>query len=176
MNKIKTILLSAATIFALNGCLMTSPYWNQEFDTRTELVPLQSYTGDKSVNVVFQCAKAFHGGLYPFGGPVVWTTVASVKPGQALLDSFGQKVFGAGKKVTLPAGCWRKDSNNLWYSAIRATQNKTVIGTDQKYFHTFDKTGLICLGRENGTALHWLGWYSAGCQTNAYYAIFRAKA
>lgn len=177
MKRVMWIGLSAAMLVVLNGCLLTSPYWNQEFSDHTKPIPLQAFTVNKAVKVKFQCAQAFHGGLYPFGGPISWVQVANVTPqSQALLDPASGTVYGAGKLTALPSSCWRLDpGNNLWYAAIRATQNETVLGSDQKYFHTFTKAGLECVGRENGKAATWFGWFNKGCQTGTYYTIFRAK-
>jgi hypothetical protein len=158
--------------------MLGSPYWNQEFEDHTEAIPLQAFTSNKTAAVKFECAKAFHGGLYPSSGTATWIVVANVNPqSQALLDPSGNKVYGAGKSKTLPGSCWRLDpGNSLWYSAVRATQNTTVIGTSQKYFHTFDKAGLECLGTENGKARSWFAWFGQSCQSGAYYTIFRATS
>ena len=176
MNKIRAIGLSAAMLVLLNGCLLTSPYWNQEFDDHTKAISLQAFTTNKNANVKFQCAPAFHGGLYPSAATTTWTQVASITPqSKPLFDPIGGKVHGAGVRKVLPAACWRFDpANSIWYAAIRATQNTMVLDTGQKFFHTFDETGLECLGRENGQATSWFGW--SGCETGAYYTIFRATS
>jgi hypothetical protein len=178
MKKVRSIGLAAATLVMLNGCLLTSPYWNQEFDDHTKAISLQAFTTNKTVAVKFECAKAYHGGLYPSTATATWVLVANVNPqGQALLDPTSGKVHGAGKYTTLPASCWRFDpGNSLWYAAVRATQNAAVMNTNQKYFYTFNKTGLECVGRENGKAASWFGWYGKGCQSGAYYTIFRATS
>jgi hypothetical protein len=178
MNKVKAFGLSTTLLVTLNGCLLTSPYWNQEFDDHTEAISLQAFTGNKNVAVKFQCAKAYHGGLYPSAATASWVQVANITPqSQGLLDPSNNRVFGAGTYKALPATCWRFDSaNSSWYAAVRATQNTTVLGTTQKYFHTFDKAGLECLGRETGKAANWIGWNGKGCVSNAYYAIIRATS
>ena len=158
----------------LNGCLLTTPYWNQEFEDHTEAVPIQAFTIGKTVKVRFECAKAYHGGLYPEPTTATWLLVAEVLPqAQALRDSDGAKVYGAGVSKSLPAGCWRFDpGNSLWYSAIRATQGT---GESKVEYYTFDIAGLECLGRENGKAASWFGW--KGCEkSGAKYVIFRAVA
>jgi hypothetical protein len=177
-KKVASIGLSAVILMTLNGCLLTSPHWNQEFDDHTKAISLQAFTADKSKAVKFECAQAYHGGLYPPSATVTWVLVANVTPqSQALLDAGGNKVYGAGKKKVLPSGCWRLDpANSIWYAAVRATQNTTVMDTKQKYFYTFNKTGLECVGRENGKAASWFGWYKKGCEAGAYYTIFRATA
>jgi hypothetical protein len=166
----------AATPVILSGCLMTTPYWNQEFADHTKAVPFQAFTTNKTIQVKFECAKAFHGGLYPDSASATWVTVGNVTPqAQPLLDSDGGQIYGARKSAVLPAACWRFDpANSIWYAAARATQNQAVLSTGQKYFFTFTNTGLECLGRENGKAASWFGWIGKGCQTVAYYAIFRA--
>jgi len=176
MKQLRLIGLAAASIVGLSGCLLTSPFWNQEFADHTKPVPMQAYTGTKNKNVRFQCAKAYHGGLYPSSGSATWTQVASVKPQQQpLFDSNGARVHGASKKKVLPPSCWRFDpSNSIWYAAVRATQGEKVLGTQQNRFHTFTKPGLQCLGKEVGKGRNWLGWLNKGCVSGAQYAIFRA--
>jgi hypothetical protein len=168
----------AATPVILSGCLMTTPYWNQKFTDHTGSIPFQAFTADKSVQVKFECAKAFHGGLYPDAATATWVLVGNVTPqAQPLLDSHANSVYGARKLAPLPAACWRFDpANSIWYAAARATQNATVLGTNQKYFYTFDKAGLECLGRESGKAASWFAWLNKGCSTAPYYSIFWATA
>ena len=180
----KTVKLCALIIavVSLNGCLMTSPYWNQELTSHTALVPLQSWTTQKQYDVKYECAKASHAGLYPFGGPVVWNHIDTVSPqSQSLKDSFGVKVYGAGIKRELPNSCWRLDpANNIWYSAVRAVQLKP--GGNVTY-QNFDKAGLECLGTEVGKATSWLGWLNKDCvltysnsSNTIPYVIFRAPS
>ena len=177
MHHASRVLVAAATPIILSSCLLTSPYWNQEFKDHTKPVPLQAFTVDKSVPVKFECAKAFHGGLHPSAAQAVWVLVGSTTPpSQPLLDSDGNKVHGARKFTALPAACWRLDANGLWYAAARATQNTTVLDTSQKYFFTFTKPGLECVGRENGKTASWFGWINKGCETSKHYTIFRATS
>lgn len=170
----------AMALVILSGC-MTSPYWNQEFEDRTELIPLQSFTTDKTKVVKFECAKAFHGGLYPDNGSAVWVLIDTVMPTQqSLKDSFGSKIYGAGIKRVLPDSCWRLDgANSVWYSSVRATQGT---GSNLQKFSTFDREGLECLGRENGKATRHTGYLSKGCvktysnsNEGIPYVIFREK-
>lgn len=165
----------------LNGCLLTSPYWNQEFESHTDEIPLQAWTTEKDKPVRFECATAYHGGLYPAYSDPTWVHVVTVTPqDQSLKDSDGNKVHGAGKKRVLPESCWRQDpGNELWYSAIRAVQGT---GEDQKVYKTFDKIGLKCLGEETGGSTSWFGWMNKGCE-KAYnngddvpFVIFRATS
>lgn len=173
---------AASALIALSGCLLTSPYWNQAFDDHTAPVPLQAWTGDKTKPVKFECAQAYHGGLYPLPSQVNWVQVADVNPQQQpLLDSKGAKIFGASKLTALPAACWRLDGGNgLYYSAVRATQGT---GSSKVAYKTFSKPGLECLGRENGKAASWFGWTNKGCtktysdsSTEIPYVIFRATS
>ncbi|MEN8131907.1 MAG: hypothetical protein ABFS45_17345 [Pseudomonadota bacterium] len=178
---------AAAVALTLNGCLLTSPYWNQVFANHTAKVPIQAFTQNKSKQVKFECAKANHGGLYPPDAPAKWVLVEKVSPqGQALLDPRGQKVYGASTSTTLPAECWRHDGlTDQWYAAIRATQvsgEGDSVGSLVK-FKTFNKIGLECLGRENGKNTSWGGWIGKGCtktysnsNSNIPYVIFRAEA
>ncbi len=164
-------------ILSLSGCLLTSPYWNQEFSSHTNQIPLQAWTTDTSHSVTFECSPAYHGGLYPYWGPT-WSTVTTVSPDlPGVLDSAGSRVYSAAYKGVLPESCWRQDpGNNIWYAAIRAVQ-------DGDEFSTFDKVGLECLGRENGKAASWFGWIGDGCtktysnsNNNIPYVIFRAQS
>lgn len=169
---------AAGAAFALSGCLLTSPYWNQEFADHTKPISLQAFTTDKATQVKFECAKASHGGLYPSPATAVWVHITNVTPqSSALRDAHGGKVFGAGKLTALPAACWRLDpANSIWYAAVRATQNKNVMDTGQKYFYTFTNDGLECLGRENGEAASWFGWINKGCTAALHYTIFYATS
>jgi len=177
--KLATIVIAVAT---LNGCLMTSPYWNQEFDSHTDVVPLQAWTTQKQYDIKYECAKASHAGLYPFGGPIVWNHIETVTPpNKSGKDSFGAKMYSAGIKRVLPASCWRKDpANNIWYSAVRAVQIKP---TGNVTYQNFDKAGLECLGTEIGKATSWFGWFGKSCvktysnsNNTIPYVIFRATS
>lgn len=170
---------TAAALLSLNGCLLTSPFWNQEFADHTLPIPIQAFTADKSIQVKFECATAFHGGLYPSEVSADWVLVGNVTPqSQPLLDPLGGKIYGASKSGALPAACWRKDpGNDIWYAAVRATQGS---GGSLLKYRTFNKAGLECLGRENGQATSWFGWgpdciqnYS-GSTTFIPYVIFRS--
>lgn len=172
----------AAAVMSLTGCLLTSPFWNQEFSDHTKPVPLQAFTTDKSKPVKFECAKAFHGGLYPSEGSASWVLVSDVSPqSEPLLDSFGAKVYGASKSTALPAACWRQDpGNNMWYAAVRATQGA---GASLVKYKTFSKAGLECLGHETGKGTSWFGYMGKGCtqtysgsSTEIPYVIFRATS
>lgn len=169
-------LLILSTI--LSGCLLTSPFWNQKFSNHNSPIPLQAWTTSTTGTVTFECSQAYHGGLYPWGGPHIWTTVANVIPAQpGSLDSSSSRIYSASFYGNLPSTCWRYDSaNSIWYSAVRAKQGETV-------YKTFDNTGLECLGRENGKAASWFGWIGKGCtetyfnsSTEIPYVIFHAES
>jgi len=172
----------AIAITSLNGCLMTSPYWNQEVSSRTAKVPLQAFTTKKDYTVKYECAQAYHGGLYPTSGSATWVLIDTVNPlQQSLKDSYGAKVYGAGIKRVLPASCWRQDpANSVWYSSVRATQ---VTNTGTVSYQNFNKSGLECLGTEVGKATSWFGWLNKGCistysgsTTAIPYVIFRSAS
>lgn len=172
--------LTAITLSTLSGCLLTSPFWNQEFSTHTAAVPLQAFTTDASQQVKFQCAKAAHFGLYPDASSAAWVTIANVTPNSSgSLDPLAGLIYSAGIKTALPASCWRQDpANSVWYSAVRATQGS---GSSITEYKTFNKTGLECLGQEIGKATSWVGWIGKGCEatysgstTAIPYVIFRA--
>ncbi|HEX9876314.1 MAG TPA: hypothetical protein VGC50_06650 [Gammaproteobacteria bacterium] len=168
-------LVAATGVMMLNGCLLTSPYWNQEFEDHTDAIPMQAFTFDASEQVRFECAKAYHGGLYPSATTATWVLVGNATPqSQPLLDSYSAGVHGARRLSTLPATCWRFDpANSIWYAAVRATQNE-LVADGQNYFYTFTKAGLECLGREVGKAASWTGWIGKSCTASQYYTIFRA--
>lgn len=147
----------------LSGCLLTSPFWNQEFASHTEAIPMQAFSTSTANPVKFECAQAAHFGLYPSADTASWTTVANVAPNTSgSYDPQGNRIYSAGIKTALPASCWRQDpANSIWYAAIRATQLTTSGGTTQ--YQTFFKSGLECLGREIGKATSWVGWINKNC-------------
>ncbi len=171
-------LLAAVLAVSMSGCLLTSPFWGQEFSTHTEAIPLQAWTSNKTAAITFECATAFHGGLYPPFGTPTWIPVANIMPSQnPSYDSLGTAIYSAGVKMALPSSCWRMDTNNSWYTSIRATQI-TTSGTT--VYRVFDQAGLSCLGASIGSSGSWLGW--TGCpltysnSSNAVpYVIFWAR-
>ena len=159
------------SILALSGCVLTSPYWNQNLDSHTSAVPLQAWAKDKTTPIVFECAKAYHGGLYPYGGPVVWNPVTTVNiTGPGSLDPFSHIFYSASHLSKLPTSCWNLDhGNDIWYTAVRAKQGDDV-------YDTFDKDGLKCLGTEMGKDASVLGFLEAGCTTGTKYTIIHAES
>ncbi len=180
LPKVKTaikLLGVGIAMLSLSGCLLTSPYWNQEFSSHTNQIPLQAWTTSSTQAVTFECSPAYHGGLYPYWGPT-WSAVTTVSPDlPGALDNAGSRIYSVSYKAVLPGSCWRQDpGNGIWYAAIRAVQN----GNE---YNTFDITGLECLGRENGKAASWFGWIGDGCtktysnsNNNIPYVIFRAQS
>lgn len=142
----------------LSGCLLSSPYWGQKIDGHTNKVPIQSFVTSNGTPVVFECSKAYHGGLYPAFGPEQWYHVATVNPTiPPSVDPKSVKIYSASYHNSLPAVCWRQDpANGTWYTAVRSKQ-----GSSKHY--VFNKTGLACLGKEIGLATTWLGWLGKGC-------------
>lgn len=177
----RSSVIAAATL-SLSGCFLSSPYWNQAFDSHTDKIPMQAWATDKNFTVKFQCAQAGHGGLYPFGGTPTWHLVANVAVADtAIFDPSGAMVYTAGLSKTLPSACWRQDpANGIWYAAVRASHPTS----DGPYFYyTVDKAGLECAGRENGKAASWYGWYAQTCyktysnsSTHVPYVIIRADS
>lgn len=171
------VTVAAGVLFGLSGCLLTTPYWNQVFNSHNDQIPIQAWTTNSSDAVTFECSQAFHGGLYPYWGPT-WHHVATVNPDlPGSLDTYGARVYSASWKAQLPSQCWRQDpGNGIWYAAVRALQ-------DGDEYSTFDLSGLECLGRENGAAGSWVGWIGDGC-TKTYsnsnndipFVIFRADS
>lgn len=162
----------------LSGCILTSPFWNQEFDDHTDPIPIQSWTVNKNLPVTIECSKAYHGGLYPVFSSGSWSNVTNLNPQlPGVLDPKGAVVYSAGRKMVLPENCWRKDpGNDLYYAAIRAKQGNSAV------FSSFDNNGLECLGRWNGKLATWFGWAGKGCNktynnsnTPIPFVIFRAK-
>lgn len=142
----------------LSGCLLTSPFWFQEFNNRTDPIPIQSWTMNKDVPVTIECSKATHGGLYPTFSSGNWSSIASLTPQTpGILAPIGRKIYSAGREIVIPESCWElARSFNYYYTAIRAKQGN---GT----FANFTNEGLECLGRWNGKLAHWLGWSGKGC-------------
>lgn len=147
----------------LSGCLLISPFWNQQFANHNNAIPMQTFTMNNSYPVKFECAKAAHFGLYPSADAAVWVSITSAYPSaNPAFDPLGASVYTAGINTALPASCWRQDpANSIWYAAIRATQSTSSSGTTQ--FQTFTKAGLECLGREVGKATSWTGWINKNC-------------
>jgi len=155
-------LLITVALGSLSGCLLTSPHWNQSFTTHNTAIPIQTWVTSNSQPVKIECAKAFHGGTYPPFETPSWSFVTNISP--QTTPSYAPNdapVYGAGVKMVLPEVCWHQDSgNNLYYTALRATQTN---GSSTTEFKTFDITGLECLGKENGKAASWFGWINKGC-------------
>lgn len=179
-KRIGKLIIATTTLFTLSGCLIISPYWNQEFASHTNSVPLQAFTTSPSEVVNFQCAKASHGGLYPFGSSPTWINITNITSAAAAsYDPSGGQMYGAGTSTVLPASCWRQDpANSIYYTAVRARP----ASDSSTAFVTFNKAGLECLGRENGKLASWFGGYIKNCyqtysnsNTAIPYVIIRAN-
>jgi hypothetical protein len=159
--------LAAASVggLLLTGCVFDSPYWAQTFATTTTAVPIQTWTTDKTRNIKIECSQASHAGLYPWGGPEVWTLVTNITPStNASYDPLNGTIYSAGKLMSLPAACWHADgaySPPKYMTALRATQ-LTASGSTQTY-QVFDAGGLECLGREIGKGKSWFAWITKNC-------------
>jgi hypothetical protein len=177
-------------VSALSGCLITTPYWNQEFSSHSSAIPIQVWTHHSPTTVRVQCTQAFHGGLYPAFEEPVWQNLTNLTPQlPGVLDGDGARVYSAGTTIVIPESCWHSEvtsSGLRYYTAVRVIQQQPKIfgsGTQDVTFNTFDKTGLECLGRENGKAASWFGYINKNCvetysgsSTPIPYVIFRAKS
>ena len=153
-----TLVLSSIAL--ASGCLVSSPYHGQKLKSRTDSVPFQVWTIDKTKKVHIECAKPYaHGTLHHN-----YQLVKKVKPSSHKhFDSFGNIMYSASTKVVIPDACWQvfnfaggiqKD-----FAWVRARQP----GTEYVEFFTFDKNGLGCVGEFNGKAASWVGWIGHNC-------------
>lgn len=155
MRLAQIILISTA----LSGCLLMSPFWGQTYASKSTPVKLQAWTTSSSPAIVFECSPAYHGGLYPFGGPHVWTHLATVTPIGPMYDSTGVEAFSASRSRVVPGVCWHyEESGDRYMAAIRARNS----GSSSE-FKVFDEEGIACLGQEVGDAGSWVGWIGKGC-------------
>ena len=170
----KKAALIGATMTALillSGCL-TSPYYGQIFNARTDLIPFEIWTYDKNQNITLECAQASaHGGPLNGGGSYQPLTTVN-PPNQAHFDYKGDEIYHAGKQVVIPSSCWRyypySDGTN-YITVVRINQGTL----EQDSIYTFDKNGLGCLGEWVGKK-GFYGWFGKGCEkryTNTNNAI-----
>lgn len=157
--------LVAAISVPLTACVLDSPYFGQTFASTTTAIPIQAWTGDNNRTVRIECSKAYHAGIYPWGGPEVWLPVADLTPSAVpSYDPNGGVTYSAGIKQALPAACWYADNAYTppkYMTALRATQLNANGSTVT--FRVFDAGGLECKGREVGKSRSWTGWVNAGC-------------
>lgn len=156
--------LAALTLAATAGCVFDSPYWAQTFASTTTPVPIQTWVMNRTAPVVIECSPAYHGGLYPWGGPETWLPVTSLTPStQASYDPSGTVTYSAGTSMSLPAGCWHADDAYTPAKYMTALRARQTIGSTTTTFNVFDTTGLECLGREIGKGRSWVAWLGKGC-------------
>lgn len=145
----------------LGGCL-TSPYYGQIFNARTDQIPFEIWSYDKNQNITLECAQASaHGG--PLNGNDSYQPLTTVNPpNQPHFDYKGDEIYHAGKQVVIPSSCWRyynySDGTN-YITVVRITQGSL----GQNSIYTFDKNGLACLGEwvgKNG----FFGWFGKRCE------------
>ncbi len=158
-SKLCTVIISIICL-GLSGCI-TSPFYGQKFESKSNEIPFTVWTFDKTKAVTIECAKASaHGG--PFNGSSSYQHVTTIWPdNQGMLDPKGSTVYAASKKMALPADCWRYYDYPDQYdyiTVVRVLQD----GKDTSIF-TFDKPGLECLGKWMGNGASWLSWLSHSC-------------
>lgn len=152
--------LLALSSFSLSGCLLTSPFWGQTYESRDDTVVLQSYVTNRSQPVIFECSPAYHGGLYPPLSTPTWTSFATVNPSSyPMYDSDELEAFSVSTTRTLPDACWHYDgASSKYMSAIRARRSGTTSN-----FKVFDEAGLACVGKAIGETGSWAGWINQDC-------------
>jgi hypothetical protein len=145
----------------LSGCI-TSPFFNQEFSSRSDEIPFTVWTFDKTKPVTIECAP-LRGAFSVVPAGTVYRHVATISPDdQGMLDAEGQIIYSVSTKQVLPRDCWHNLRNRPGYSSsIRVLQD----GSDSGIF-TFDKPGLECLGRWIGHKASWVGWFGHNCNKN----------
>jgi hypothetical protein len=150
-----------ATLLVFGGCI-TSPYYAQIFETRSDAIPFQIWTADNKQNITIECAKASaHGN--PINGMDSYQIVATLTPSsQGLLDANGEVIYQASSETVLPSECWRHYSYSdgvNWITVVRVLQGTL----EDDLMYTFDKNGLQCLGQHSGENASWFGWWGASC-------------
>ncbi|WP_317930087.1 hypothetical protein [Halioxenophilus sp. WMMB6] len=166
--RIKTLTIAAGMAGAtamLSGCLITSPFWVQTFDSTSALIPIQTWVTSSTQPVKFECSQAYHAGTYPPYGGETWVSLGSVMPStMPNYDTNGLAMYGASLKRSLPASCWHQDGaydTPTYFAAIRAYQGNSE---SPNYFDSFDLAGLECLGHNVGLLGSWTGWIGKGCE------------
>ncbi len=159
-NQLLKASLTVLAITALSGCLI-SPFYGQNFSSRSAEIPFTLYTTDKNSPVTIECAKASaHGG--PYNGDSSYQLVKTIWPStQASLDPSGNPIYVASTEKALPADCFRYYDYSGAYdyiTVVRVLQN----GSNNNIY-TFDKAGLACLGEWIGKGPNWFSWLNKGC-------------
>ncbi len=156
--KIFKVVMMFALMSLIHGCVLTSPFWGQEFDHRTNLVPVQTWTIDKDNPVKVECAEAVPAGWH--GADFQEVTLIQPEP-TGMLDSNGDLVYSAGAEVVLPAECWNNRYGNEFYTVIKASQP----GSESEKFLHFKENGLECLVKWIAKKNSWFGWSGKRCET-----------
>ena len=167
-NTVLRMSIGAIAIVSLQGCLLTSPYYGQEFASKSTVIPVQAWTTKTSEPVKLECALSGRFGPAPFGGSIPWQFVKNMTVGNvAAVDTYNTPIYGASSRSSMPESCWRTvntSSGIRHYTALRATQTN-YLSTPLYQFMNFKSSGLECLGTEVGKARSWLGWSGKDCVT-----------
>lgn len=154
--------ISVAAVALLSGCF-TSPEWDYEPDSITAQMPFQVWTTSASSPVKIECATDTGGHGNPTNGDASYITAANLWPDtHPHYDGFGSIMYSASTMMALPNSCWKYFSAyDFWQANIRMSQ---LVSGEQRIFSSFDRTGLECLGRENGKEHSWMGYLTKGCE------------
>lgn len=145
----------AASVFVISGCV-TAPFHNQTFDSVQDPVPFQAWTPNSRDSVRVECATRWQAN----SPDTRWQHVRTLYPdrNEPNYDTFGAALYGVSMRQTLPRSCWvYSRSENKYHTQLRVTQ-------DGRTFHSFDREGLECLGRENGANGSISGYLDVDCQ------------
>lgn len=143
----------------LTGCLITSPYHGQKFESRNASIPFSVQLPAAGTNAVeLQCGKASaHGGL--LSGESYTTFATLTRSNTPTYAPDGTAAYVASGQHSIPQDCWRYYNYPDQYDYITAVRVK--VGS-QTTFNVFDKAGLACLGEAVGTAASFSAW--SGCE------------
>lgn len=88
------------TAFTMLGGCLTSPYYGQIFNARTDQIPFEIWTHDKNQNITLECAQASaHGG--PLNGDGSYQPLTTVNPRLIKRTSITRAT-----KSTMPGSRW----------------------------------------------------------------------
>ena len=166
------------TLTTLSACLITSPYYDQTFSSRSDAIPFTVYTADGNTPITIECAQANAHRHRLSSRP--YQEVATVQPAtQGILDPSAGKIYSASTALVLPTECYRNypqfsDDDYDWITVVRVSQEGSGM-------LTFDQAGLACLGEWVGKERNWFSWLNYNCNKryssgDAYRHVFlRAK-